>query len=218
MRKKSGLSATYLVVVLVVSLIAGCADEKKAEFQRYDGPQEEIFDVGVKYSERGKVTVAMTTPSQLRYLSGDKVFPDSVNIVFYDTLGTTTTTIRSDSGRFDNAKNIYTVIGNVVVRNILNQEFLFTTELNWNPATRKVYNDKPNKMLRKLNGTVLNGVGLMANQDFSETSMLKITGILPFDQNDPSMQGPTGPPVVSVEASAPPVSKVDAVTEKDTLK
>lgn len=198
------VAARFLSCVCLILLVTRCAQEEKAEFQRYDGPQEEIFDVGVQYSERGKRIVQMTTPSQLRFLNGNKVFPDSINVVFYDSLGRTTTTIRSDSGRFDNAKNIYTVIGNVIVRNLDNQEYLYTTELNWNPVTKRVYNDKPNRMLQKLKGTVLNGVGLTATQDFSEMSMLKITGIVPFNESDMSMQGP--PPPVSgspAGASAP---------------
>ncbi len=158
--------------------IWGCAREEKKPFQRYEGPQEEIFDVGVKYSEKGKVNVEMTTPVQLRYLNGDKVFPDSVNIVFYDSLGTQITTVRSDSGRYDNAKNIYVVTGNVIVVSILKQEYLYTSELNWNPVTRKVYNDKPNRIVRKRTSDVINGTGLDARQDFSEMSLRKVTGIV----------------------------------------
>lgn len=208
-KRSNVLKLPLLMAGLCLSLLlSGCGKEDKPPFKRYDGPQEEIFDVGVKYSERGKVTVSMTTPTQLRFLNGDKVFPDSINVVFYDSLGTTITTIRSDSGHFDNAKNIYVVIGNVIVSNLLTQEFLYTTELNWNPVTRKVYNDKPNKMLQKLKGTVLNGVGLTANQDFSETSMLKITGIVPFSQSDLNMQGPPpGPAPVSLKENPEGVKK-----------
>ena len=158
--------------------IGSCTREEKKPFQRYEGPQEEIFDVGVKYSEKGKVSVEMKTPVQLRYLNGDKVFPDSVNIVFFDSLGTQITTVRSDSGRYDGVKNIYIVTGNVIVVNILKQEFLYTSELNWNPATRKVFNDKPNRILRKRSSDVINGTGLDARQDFSEMALKKVTGIV----------------------------------------
>src|SRR5690606_27260568 len=74
------------VGVLCLGVLGSCKEKEKKEFKRYDGPQEEIYDVGVKYSEEGRVTVEVKTPVQLRYINGDKVFPDSVNIVFYDTL------------------------------------------------------------------------------------------------------------------------------------
>ncbi len=167
-----------LFVCCAAFSILSCAREEKKPFQRYEGPQEEIFDVGVKYSERGRVTVEMSTPAQLRYLNGDKVFPDSVNIVFFDSLGTRITTVRSDSGRYDNAKNIYVVIGNVIVVNIVKQEYLYTSELIWNPGTRKVYNDKPNKIVRRQTFDVINGTGLDARQDFSEMTLRKVTGIV----------------------------------------
>lgn len=168
----------WLLPVVCLVFLFSCGEKEKKEFLRYDGPQEEIFDVGVKYSERGRVSVEMTTPVQLRYLNGNKIFPDSVNIVFYDSLGTKITTVRSDSGRYDNAKNIYTVIGNVVVVSTLKQEYLYTSELNWNPSTRKVYNEKENRIVRKRTSDVLNGTGLDARQDFSEMALRKVTGIV----------------------------------------
>lgn len=177
--KRVGRALKLLLFVCCASFaICSCAREEKKPFQRYEGPQEEIFDVGVKYSEKGKVNVVMSTPVQLRYLNGDKVFPDSVNIVFFDSLGTKMTTVRSDSGRYDNAKNTYVVAGNVIVVNILKQEYLYTSELNWNPGTRKVYNDKPNRIIRKRSSDVINGTGLDARQDFSEMTMRKVTGIV----------------------------------------
>jgi LPS export ABC transporter protein LptC len=166
------------VGVLCLGVLGSCKEKEKKEFKRYDGPQEEIYDVGVKYSEEGRVTVEVKTPVQLRYINGDKVFPDSVNIVFYDTLGTRITTVRSDSGRFDNAKNTYVVMGNVVVINTQKEEYLYTSELHWNPSTRKVYNDKPNKILRKRTSDLLHGTGLDAKQDFSEMKLRQVTGIV----------------------------------------
>ncbi|WP_345027995.1 LPS export ABC transporter periplasmic protein LptC [Ravibacter arvi] len=170
-----------MLIAGIAFLFWSCRQEEKKAFKRYDGPQEEIYDVGVKYSEKGRVSVEMKTPVQLRYLNGDKVFPDSVNIVFFDSLGTRITTIRSDSGRFDNAKNIYTVIGKVVVVNSVKQEYLYTSELNWNPGTQKVYNDKPNKIIRRQTSSILNGTGLDARQDFSVMSLRKVNGVVKME-------------------------------------
>ncbi len=163
--------------LLAAWLTMGCSEEEKKGFERYYGPVEEVYDVGVRYSEGGKVTVEMKTPRQLRYENDNKVFPDSVTITFYDDSGIPITTVRSDSGRFENARNIYTVIGNVVVVNTIKQEYLYTSILNWNPVTQKVYNDTTNRIVRKKMSDVLNGTGLDARQDFSEMALRRVSGI-----------------------------------------
>ena len=57
------------------------------------------------------------------------------------------TTLRSDSGRYDRAKDLYTVMGHVVVVNKQKQEKLQTSLLNWNPNTKKVFTD--NKVITR---------------------------------------------------------------------
>ena len=58
-------------------------------------------------------------------------------------------------------------MGNVVVINKQKQEKLLTPELNWKPVTKKVYTDKRVTILSQLTGEKLYGIGLDANQDFS---------------------------------------------------
>jgi LPS export ABC transporter protein LptC len=68
-------------------------------------------------------------------------------------------------------------MGNVVVINKQKQEKLTTNELNWNPQTKKVFTEKPVLVQSKLTGESLRGLGLDANQDFSQYSIRKVTGV-----------------------------------------
>lgn len=159
-------------------LLSACEEAKPAKkVKPYEGPIEEINDVKMLYSEAALLKVRLTTPKQYRYQNDDRKYPKTVNIVFYGPTGEEVTTLRSDSGRYNKAKDLYTVMGNVVVINKEKQEKLLTSELNWSPATKKVATDKPVTIFYKLTGERLEGIGLDANQDFTHTVIRKPTGI-----------------------------------------
>jgi len=164
-------------LLLGLSLLA--CEEKKAVQQAkpYTGPTEEINNVQVLYSEGGALKVKMRTARQLKYSNNDRIYPQTVNIDFYGPGGDVVTTLRSDSGRFISNQNLYKVMGNVVVINKQKNEQLKTEELNWNPSTKKVYTEKPVKVLSKNTGERLDGIGLDANQDFSSYAIRRVTGV-----------------------------------------
>ncbi len=159
-------------------LFSSCEEPKETkEAKRYKGPIETINDVKLLYSEAAKLKVKLTTPKQLRYENDDRKYPKQVNIEFYAPTGETLTTIRSDSGRYNKAKNLYTVMGNVVVVNKQKQEKLLTPELNWNPVTKKVFTESRVTVISQLTGEKLFGLGLDANQDFTNYRIRKPTGV-----------------------------------------
>lgn len=159
-------------------LLSACDEPKQTKkVAPYNGPIEEINDVKLLYSEAAKLKVRLTTPKQFRYINDDRKYPKPVNIVFYNPTGEEVTTIRSDSGRYDKGKDLYVVMGHVVVINKQKQEKLLTPELYWKPQTKKVYTDKRVTILSQLTGEKLYGIGLDANQDFSQYSIRKPSGV-----------------------------------------
>ena len=160
-------------------LLAGCTEDKPPlQSAPYKGPVEEINNVKLRYSEAAQMRVMLTTPLQYRYLNDDRKYPKQVLIDFYDPTGAqVVTTLRSDSGRYSKAKDLYTVMGHVVVVNKAKQEKLRTNLLNWNPNTKKVYTDQRVIVTSELTGERLYGIGLDANQDFSRYSIRKVTGV-----------------------------------------
>ncbi|MEO6282875.1 MAG: LPS export ABC transporter periplasmic protein LptC [Dyadobacter sp.] len=170
------LSPFYLVA-LVALILQACEGKKTKIGALYTGPLEIVHNVEVKYSEQGAMKVLMRTPKSLRYQNETKVFPDTINISFFDSLGTVVTRLRSDSGRYDQNADVYIVKGKVRVVMSETNQILTTSELNWSPRTRKVFTDKPLVVRKKGSAEVTNAVGMDAEQDFTRIKFRKGTGI-----------------------------------------
>ncbi len=181
MRKLISSTSCYALPLLIFSTFAlvSCEEDKKPERAvAYNGPIEEINNVKLLYSEAALMRVKLTTARQLRYSNEDRKYPKEVLIDFYDPTGSkVVTTLRSDSGRYDKAKDLYTVMGHVVVINKAKQEKLQTNLLHWNPNTKKVYTERRVIVSSQQTGERLYGLGLDANQDFSRYSIRKPTGV-----------------------------------------
>ena len=169
----------HLLFPAVLSCLLMACDEPKQtkKVEPFKGPIEEINDVKLLYSEAALLKVKLTTPKQFRYVNDNRKYPKPVSIIFDGPAGEEVTTLQSDSGRYDKARDLYTVMGHVIVINKQKQEKLLTPELNWNPATKKVFTDKRVAVISQLTGEKLYGLGLDANQDFSQYSIRKPTGV-----------------------------------------
>lgn len=170
-----------------LSVLLACGESRKPRktVAPYNGPVEEIKDVKMLYSEAAKLKVKMITARQLRYVNDDLKYPETVNIEFYTPNGDVETTLRSDSGRYSKTKDIYTLLGHVVVIKKVTKEKLLTDELNWSPNTKKVYTDRKVAVLNQLTGEKLYGLGMDAAQDFSTYGFRKVSGVF-------SVQGEPG--------------------------
>ncbi|SDG74039.1 LPS export ABC transporter protein LptC [Dyadobacter soli] len=163
-------------MVLCALLFVACESKKDKIGAAYTGPFEIVNDLVVKYSEQGNMKVYVKTPKSLTYQNETRVFPDSVNISFFDSLGTVVTTLRSDSGRYDRNADVYIVKGHVRVVKLDEHQILTTTELSWSPGTRKVFTDKPLTIVNTQSPEVTHAIGMDAEQDFSRIKLRKMTG------------------------------------------
>ncbi|CAG4992016.1 Lipopolysaccharide export system protein LptC [Dyadobacter sp. CECT 9275] len=171
----------YLLLIPVhILLLTSCEEKKNKVGALYEGPVEVVNNVEVLYSEQGYLKVQMRTPEQLRYRNDDKVFPDTVNINFYDPTGALITRLRADSGHYEKNADVFVVKGKVRVVKSLTKEVLTTSELRWSPRTQKVFTDKPLSVRNELTKEITNAVGMDAEQDFSRIVFRKGTGIYRF--------------------------------------
>ncbi|MCE7059194.1 LPS export ABC transporter periplasmic protein LptC [Dyadobacter sp. CY343] len=175
--KGDKILSPFCIVALLAILLSSCEDKKNKVGALYTGPVEVVNDVQVKYSEQGKMKVLMKTPRSLRFQNETQIFPDTVNISFFDSLSTIVTRLRSDSGRYDKSSDIYIVKGNVKVVMSESNQIMYTSELNWSPRTRKIFTDKPVAIRKVGSPEVTNGVGLDAEQDFTSIKFRKGTGV-----------------------------------------
>ncbi|MBE9464334.1 LPS export ABC transporter periplasmic protein LptC [Dyadobacter subterraneus] len=172
----------FCILALAGFFFIACEPNEKKAGKPYTGPTDITNNVEIKYSEQGLMKVFLKTPLQLHYQNNDKVFPDTINVDFYDPLGVTVITkLRADSGRFDQRQNVYIVKGNVRVVKSQTKELLTTTELTWSPDTRKVFTDKFVSVKNIVTKDVINGNGMDADQDFSHIKFRKGTFKMKFN-------------------------------------
>lgn len=170
----------FCIVAICSMLFLACESKKDKIGAVYNGPLEIVNDLTLKYSEQGNMKVLVRTPKSLTYQNESRVFPDSVNISFFDSLGTVVTTLRSDSGRYDRSADVYIVKGNVRVVKSETREILTTSELSWSPGTRKVFTDKALSVKNTQTSEITNAIGMDAEQDFSRIKFRKATGVYKF--------------------------------------
>jgi LPS export ABC transporter protein LptC len=181
-RRRSSLRGSFAVVLLSTCFLWLCSCEKnnKKLGALYEGPTEIVNNVQIRYSEQGLPKVQMVTPLSMTYSNQNKIFPDTVNINFFDPTGAVITHLRADSGRFDHASNVYIVKGHVKVIKSQTEETLTTSELSWSPVTKKVFTDKALTVRNTRTSEVTNAIGMDAEQDFTRIKFRKATGIYKF--------------------------------------
>ena len=167
-----------LILAVCVLCFYSCEKDRNKIGAEYNGPIEIVNQVEITYSEQGLQKVQMLTQRSLTYSNQNKVFPDTVNINFFEPTGEIVTRLRADSGRFDQATNVYIVKGHVRV--VKPDEILTTTELSWNPGTKKVFTDKPLTIRRLRASELIRAVGMDAEQDFTRIKLRKGNGTIKF--------------------------------------
>lgn len=158
-------------------LLFSCEDDKKdIKREEYKGPISEVYGINMSYTDSAKLVVRMSTEAQLTMANEDKKYPKEVRVFFFDKLGNNTTKLRGDSAIYLKASNLYRVMGRVQINNQVKNETLETDELFWTPDTKKIYSNKPVDI--KTPDQVIHGIGMDSNQDFTEYTIRKVTGVV----------------------------------------
>ncbi|MES2516608.1 MAG: LPS export ABC transporter periplasmic protein LptC [Bacteroidota bacterium] len=168
---------SILYSLFAIFLLTSCEDDKKdIKREEYKGPISEVYGINMSYTDSARLVVRMTTEAELTMRSDDRIYPKEVRVFFFDKLGNNTTKLRGDSARFLRMKNLYRVMGRVQINNQVKNEILETDELFWSPDTKKIYTDKPVDI--KTPEQVIHGVGMDSNQDFTEYTIRRVTGVV----------------------------------------
>ena len=171
------ITTYFLLPISYCLLFTSCEEDKKdLKREEYKGPVSEVYGINMTYSDSARLVVRMTTDVQLTMASEDKIFPKEIRVFFFDKFGNNTTKLRGDSARFIRAKNLYRIMGKVQIDNQVKHEILETPELFWSPETKKIYTDKAVDI--KTPDQVLHGMGMDSNQDFTDYTIRKVTGVV----------------------------------------
>ena len=165
-------------------LATGC-DKKAATGppQVYTGPLMETTNVLMLVSDSAKLKFQLTAPLQQRFENGDAIYPKGVKVTFYSADGTkqVVNILTADSAKIEKATNLYTMRGNVQVKNVPQQQRLNTEELFYDQNKRVIYTDSAMAVKVTTPNEYLTGFGLRANQDFSRYSITKPTGVFALE-------------------------------------
>lgn len=174
-------SCSLFTIYFSLFILLFSCSEKKVETEpiKYTGPVMTVDNLVVSYSDSGRVSVKLTTAKQLRMQNDDEIYPKPVYVTFYDKKGVEYSSLRGDSGRFYKTEGLYKVMGNVFFFNRLQQQSLATEELDWSPATKKIYTHKAFKIKTPLEE--FRGIGMESDQDFTHYKMSKVTGVFLVD-------------------------------------
>lgn len=172
MRKKDLLVVG--VITLFGALSACGGEEVEQEVEPFTGPLLEADSIRTLYSDSAVVRVMVQGPKQFQFQNGDQEFPEGIYIEFYESDGSTSSTLVANHGFFFVEENRYTGIGDIEVISVKDNKKLLTDTLHWSQPDEKVYTKSRVTIIEE--GDTLRGQGLEAAQDFSSYTILKPEG------------------------------------------
>lgn len=169
----------YCWLFLIFSF--SCGDkEDVTQFEEYTGPIRILSNAVIMHSDSARIQAKLITPELYEFTNSDKELPKGGYVEFYDKFGQLTSTLRSDYGYFVNEDQEWRIEGNVVLKNLENNESLNTEQLFWNIVTGNVHTEKFVQIERE--DEILTGTGLTAKQDFSSYVIKKPQGVFNLDE------------------------------------
>ncbi len=172
-------------IIIASFFLLACSDDTfvKKEFIAYEGPIMEADSVTILYSDSAVVRVQIEAPKQLDYENGDREFPNTIFITFYEPDGTLSSTLDAKTAYFTKETNTYKAEGDVEVIGYLEPQKMNSEELYWEPDKEEIYTDKFVRI--ETEDQISTGTGLKAKQDFSTYRILNPTGTIYLeDQNN----------------------------------
>jgi len=171
-----------VLVLLIINTVASCKftdDEDLKKKVVYKGPISQSRDIATLYSDSARLQIKLTAPLQMQYENGDGIYPNGINMTFYDKQGNIANTVRANYGKYDKQKDAYYARGNVIVNNVVKNETMRTEELHWDKQKRVLFTDKFVTIQTKTD--ILKGHGMTANQDFSNWKITRPTGVFTLE-------------------------------------
>jgi LPS export ABC transporter protein LptC len=111
-----------------------------------DTPTQVVNDMFVVQTENGNMKMRAEAPRMEKYSKGDtldyELFPEGFFVYGYDEQGRLETEIVADNARhmkYDDKRETWEAFGNVVVKNLINQEVMETDTLYWDQENEKIY-------------------------------------------------------------------------------
>lgn len=156
--------------------IFSCENDEKAVRELFEKKLgvDEASGIDSYMSQGGRMKAHLLAPKMIRYQ--DSVprmeFPKTLHVDFFDDSLAIQSKLDADFAQYFESQNKIFLKDSVRVYNIQG-DTLFCQELWWDQREARFHTDKPVRIHKP--GTIINGVGLTAPQDFKTFTMYKIT-------------------------------------------
>jgi len=162
-----------LSLAFLVTLSACVGEQQKlADMEEYTGPIFESTDVEVYMSDSTVLKLILRGKKQIQQQNGDIEFPEGFRITFFDKNENTTTEITALQGYKKADQNVYQAIGDVLVRDLIENKTLSSEEMYWDPTKEIIYTDK--FVTIETEEQLVLAEGMKAPQDFSTYELINV--------------------------------------------
>jgi len=174
-----------LCALICLQALSGCENDEKdlPSFRKKQAVVDEAKQVLIYYSNNAKVTAKLTAPYMLNNQADSPYveFPRSLHVDFYNDSLQVESQMDALYGKYFQMANKVFLKDSVVVKNIIKGDTLRCRELWWDQRSRKFYTDKPVRIFKK-GGTIIDGTGFEAPEDFSGYTIFQIVGPYGFQE------------------------------------
>ncbi len=170
----------FVVIGMICLAFTACKEnditQVKALFDETQAQIEKADSATFTYKEGAYIRAVVTGKTIHRYVNAQNkiVFPDGLLVKFYQELNLISV-LKAKYAENDDAKQMIVVSGDVYMENY-KHEILQTPSLTWNMQTKKVYTDQAIKI--KTPDNIISGIGFYADEDFSNYTIHRVTGIV----------------------------------------
>ncbi|HUR31188.1 MAG TPA: LPS export ABC transporter periplasmic protein LptC [Saprospiraceae bacterium] len=167
------------IFYLIVFAFASCVVEEP-DLSRYTISPienvEEARDVEVTYTDSSRLVFILKAPlsrRQIEKFSTEEIFPEGIDVTFYDRYGTPRSWLKADYAIRDQVSRTIIVQKNVILENDQGER-LEAPELIWDEKTKEIYTDRFVKHTRE--DRVIYSYGFKSNESFTHYELHAVSG------------------------------------------
>ena len=176
-------AAARCLLVVCGLMLASCSNDMNdiRQFERKAPPDQEIKEAHIWRSEYGRLQLELEAPRIIQYRKPDTrtLYPEGVELRFYNEERTLTTFIRANKATSYDDKNILTAKDSVVVIDYTNGDTVYLEDIVWKSNEDIIYSNHP---VRAVNGNrVTYGDGFVSDENMSNLRITRQRGIIEFE-------------------------------------
>lgn len=174
----------FFVFLFSLSAVMSCSNDMKdiSRFDRQQRPDQEILDGHIWRSNEGKLQLELDAPRIVQFRTPDTrtIYPNGVELRFYDGDRRLQTFIRADRATSYDDRNILTAKDSVVVIDYTNGDTVYLEDIVWKSDEDLIYS---NHSVRAVNGNrITYGDGFTSDANMTNLRVTRQRGIIEFEE------------------------------------